>query len=516
MIYLEIFSSNPKYEALLVTGILLLYFLMLTIIGWFTSGKSDNDTFFRGNRSSPWFLVAFGMIGASLSGVTFLSVPGAVGKEGFSYIQVVLGYLLGYLVIIQVLLPLYYSLNLTTIYTYLHKRFGRSSYKTGAFYFLLSRSIGSSFRLFLVAMVFQAFVSDHLGVPFELTVFFTILLIWLYSFKGGIKTIVYTDTLQTFFMLLALGITLVYVWNQLESMGINPIEKLSASKYSEWFVWEKGAKNHFLKHFFGGMFITIVMTGLDQDMMQKNLTCRNLKDAQKNMFWMSLSLVPVNLLFLSMGALLYIYGIESGFLTEFFQNSEMMSEGKHLGFTMPSGEMEYIKTDQMFPYTASNYLPGIAGLFFFIGLVSAAYSSADSALTSMTTSFCIDFLNFDENNGNKKTRQLVHVGVSVFLFLQILLFKAINNDAVINELFTIAGYTYGPLLGLFAFGLFTKLAVKDKWVPIVCVISPMLCFILNKYSESLFDGYKFGFELLILNGMLTFTGLFLLRKNTKY
>ncbi|MCO6494129.1 MAG: sodium:solute symporter [Bacteroidetes bacterium] len=492
--------------------ILALYFLILIIVGKITEGNSDNSTFFRGNRSSPWFLVAFGMIGASLSGVTFLSIPGAVGKDSFSYMQMVLGYFLGYQVIARVLLPIYYKLDLTSIYTYLQKRFGNVAYKTGAAYFLLSRSIGNALRLFLAAVVMQTFIFDNLHIPFEITVFITIALIWLYSFKGGIRTIVYTDTLQTAFMLIALAISIIYIWNQLGmNSEISVWQQLQNSHYSKFFEWNSSQKNFFWKHFFGGMFITIVMTGLDQDMMQKNLTCRSLKDAKKNMYWMSSLLIPVNFLFVMLGGLLYLYGTQSGIIIENFTNPQLMSQGKHLTYVFANGSTEYIKTDQLFPLLAANNLPAIASIFFFIGLIAAAYSTADSSLTALTTSFCVDFLGFSENKGSKKARMMVHIGVSVLTYIIIIIFKALNNDAVINELFKIAGYTYGPLLGMFAFGLFTKISVKDKLIPVVCILSPILCYFLDTNSRMLFNGYSFGFEILIVNGFITFLGLLLLK-----
>lgn len=493
--------------------ILAVYFLILIIIGKLTEGNSDNSTFFRGNRSSPWFLVAFGMIGASLSGVTFLSIPGAVGRDGFSYMQMVLGYFLGYQVIARVLLPMYYKLDLTSIYTYLQKRFGNVAYKTGAAYFLLSRSIGNALRLFLAAVVMQTFIFDNLHIPFEITVFITIALIWLYSFKGGIKTIVYTDTIQTTFMLIALCISFIYIWNQI---GINSNgsewQQLQSSHYAQLFVWDSNLKNFFWKHFLGGMFITIVMTGLDQDMMQKNLTCRTLKDAQKNMFWMSSMLIPVNFLFVLLGGLLYVFGTQSGIIIENFQNPELMAQGKHLTYVFADGNTQFIKTDQLFPILAANNLPGIASVFFFIGLIAAAYSTADSSLTALTTSFCVDFLGFDATKGSRKTRMFVHIGVSIVTYFIIIIFKIWNNDAVINELFKIAGYTYGPLLGMFAFGLFTNIQVKDKLIPLICIASPVICYFLDANSKLLFNGYVFGFEILIVNGIITFIGLMLLRR----
>jgi SSS family transporter len=473
----------------LVTLIIGLYFLMLIVISYFTSKNATNDDFFTANRQSPWYLVAFGMIGASLSGVTFISVPGEVGASAFSYFQVVLGYLVGYAVIAKVLLPLYYRLNLISIYTFLEQRFGFWSYKTGAFFFLLSRIIGSAFRLFLVAGVLQLAVFDAFGVPFWVSVMVTLLLIWLYTFRGGIKTIVWTDTLQTLFMLLAVIISIYYIGDALELSTAGLIETVRNSGYSDIFVWDWQSGKNFFKQFFAGAFISIVMTGLDQDMMQKNLTCRSLEDAQKNMFWFSIVLVFVNLLFLSLGALLFVYA-------------------QKMGIAIPE------KTDDLFPMLALQHFSIFGGVLFLLGIIAAAYSSADSALTAMTTSFCVDFLGYKKKNDStfKRTRKMVHIGFSVLLFFVILIFRAINDQSVINSVFTAAGYTYGPLLGLFAFGMFTKKAVKDKFVPIVCLASPILSYIISSNSEALLWGYKFGFEILILNGLITFLGLFLISK----
>ena len=502
------------YPVALFPTLLLAYFAILMFIGWRTSGKSDNDTFFRGNRNSPWYLVAFGMIGASLSGVTFLSIPGTVGPQGMSYMQMVLGYFLGYLVISHVLLPLYYKLNLTSIYTYLQDRLGGNAYKTGALYFLLSRSIGSALRLYLVAVVMQVFISTPLGISFTTTVLITLVLIWLYSFRGGIKTLVYTDTLQTFFMLTALALSLYFIAKQFKIEEAQSLfHAVQKSDFSRWWVWNPKAPDYFWKHFLGGMFITIVMTGLDQDMMQKNLTCRNVHESRKNMYWMSSLLIPVNFLFLLLGAFLYLFGESNGYITPVLS---AFSEPSIL-FHDLSGSSEIIKTDQLFPYMAAYYLPPIAGVCFFIGLVAAAYSTADSALTSLTTSFCVDFLGFGPQKGSKRIRRAVHLGFTAFLFLIILIFSELNSQAVINELFKIAGYTYGPLLGMFSFGIITRYNVKNRWVPWVCIAAPILSFILDLNSQSWFWGYKFGFELLILNGLITFAGLILIQTTkTKY
>jgi SSS family solute:Na+ symporter len=464
----------------LIISVIIIYFLVLVGISFLTGKSDSNASFFSGDKQSPWYIVAFGMIGASLSGVTFISVPGWVATSEFSYMQMVLGYLLGYLVIATVLMPLYYRMSLTSIYGYLKGRFGISSYKTGAIFFLISRVIGASFRLYLVANVLQMAIFDAWEVPFEMTVVVTILLIWVYTFRSGIKTIIWTDTLQTLFMLLAVGLSVDLVSVDMNLSLSSLVSTVKASDYSQIFFWE--GKQHFVRQFLSGAFIAIVMTGLDQDMMQKNLSCKSLGDAQKNMFWFSIVLVFVNLLFLSLGALLYMYAETHG--------------------------ISFTRADDLFPAVALNGGLGIGvGVLFILGLIAAAYSSADSALTSLTTSFCVDLLGFDEHAGTKeiKQRKLVHFGFSILLVLVILVFKAINDDSVISALFKVAGYTYGPLLGMYAFGLFTKINVRDKWVPLVAVLSPVVCYVIQLYIP-------FGFELLILNGAITFVGLYLLKK----
>jgi len=477
----------------LILIVFLSYTFLLFAISLITSKRANNKTFFIGNRASPWLVVAYGMVGASLSGVTFISVPGWVGDTQFSYMMVVVGYLLGYFTIAKVLLPLYYRLNLTSIYAYLESRFGFWSYKTGAFYFLLSRIIGASFRMFLVVNVLQLFVFDAWNIPFGITVSLFIVLIWIYTFRGGIKTIVWTDTLQTTFMLLAVGISVFLISKELDLSLAGLIASVEESKLSRIFITDITSRQHWLKQFISGAFIAIVMTGLDQDMMQKNLSCRNLKDAQKNVITLSWILVPVNLLFLFLGAALYLYAAQKG-----IQIPEL--------------------TDDLFPTIAIRHLNLLAGLTFFIGLIAAAYSSADSALTALTTSFSVDFLGIEKkelNNEKRKirVRTIVHVGISLTVLIVILIFRAINDQAVIQKLFTIAGYTYGPLLGLYAFGLLTKWQVNDKWVPLIAILSPVICYILSLNSQNIMNGYKFGFELLIVNGLLTFFGLYLVKKN---
>ncbi|WP_109851884.1 sodium:solute symporter [Aquimarina sp. AU58] len=477
---------QPLHILLLIAA----YFGILLLISYFTGKNSGNDAFFKANRQSPWYIVAFGMIGASLSGVTFISVPGWIEASQFSYMQVVLGYILGYTVIGTVLLPLYYKLNLTSIYTYLDQRFGNYSYKTGASFFLLSRVVGASFRLFLVANVLQSILFDALGVPFWVTVIITILLIWLYTFKSGIKTIVWTDTLQTLFMLIAVGVAIYYVSDDLGIRGSNLLGYVLESDLSRMFFFDDfKSANYFWKQFLSGAFIAIVMTGLDQDMMQKNLTCRSLKDAQKNMFWFTIVLTIVNFIFLGLGLLLTQYASQNGIDAH---------------------------KDQLFPVIATQSGLGFGiAIFFVLGLIAAAYSSADSALTSLTTSFSIDILDIEKKYSPEdqvKTRKKIHILFSFILVLVIIAFKyIIKDESVIAKLFVFAGYTYGPLLGLYAFGLFTKLKVKDNLVPIIAILSPILSYIISENSD-LWFGFKFGFFILILNGFLTFLGLILIRR----
>lgn len=477
----------------LVISILVLYFLVLIGISYFTSKGADTTTFFTANRQSPWYLVAFGMIGASLSGVTFISVPGNVGKIGFGYFQIVLGYLVGYWVIIGVLMPLYYRLNLISIYTYLEQRFDQWSYKTGAFFFLVSRTIGSSLRLYLAATVLQLFLFDAWNIPFFITVATTILLIWIYTFKGGIKTIVWTDTFQTFFLVTAVGIAVWKISSALDFSFTEIFQSIQLNGYSKIFYWDDPNSTLFFpKQFLGGAFIAMTMTGMDQEIMQKNLTCKNLGEAQKNMFWFSLTLVIVNLLFLVLGALLYIY-----------------SEQK--GLALPA------YSDELFPRLALNELGLLVGIFFLLGITASSYASADSALAGLTTSFCIDFLTFKDKPETTKRRQkfIVHVGFSLLFLVIILVFKEINERSVIDAVLNVAGYTYGPLLGLFAFGLLTKRHIKGIPVLLVCVLSPALSYWISTNSKTWFDGYQFGIEILIVNGLITFLGLLMISTKQK-
>jgi Na+/proline symporter len=472
----------------LVVTIITIYFSILIGISIITSKGADTHTFFTANRQSPWYLVAFGMIGSSLSGVTFISVPGNVGKIGFGYFQVVLGYLVGYWVIIGVLMPLYYRLNLISIYTYLEKRFNFWSYKTGAFFFMVSRTIGSALRLYLAATVLQLFLFDAWGVPFFITVATTLLLIWIYTFRGGVKTIVYTDAFQTLFLVSAVCITVWQISDELGWSFTEMVSAISTSEYSKMFYFDDvNSPMFFWKQFLGGAFITITMTGMDQEIMQKNLTCKNIGEAQKNMFWFSIILVVVNLLFLTLGALLYKY------------------TSVH-NIALPAA------SDELYPRLALNEFSLLVGIFFLLGITASSYASADSALAGLTTSFCIDFLNFKNKPESVRKRQkfIVHLGFSVLFLVIIVIFREINERSVIDAVLTIAGYTYGPLLGLFSFGLFTKLQVRDRLVPFICVVSPLLTWLISANSERLFGGYRFGLEVLIVNGIITFLGLLLI------
>jgi solute:Na+ symporter, SSS family len=478
----------------LILGVFLAYTILIFGITYFTSRKADNQTFFVGNKVSPWYVVAYGMIGASLSGVTFMSIPGKVRVDHFSYMILVFGYLAGYFVIAKVLLPLYYRLNLTSIYSYLEKRFGFWTYKTGAGFFFLSRTMGASLRMLVVINVFHEFVLKAWGVPFWVSVLIFILLIITYTLKGGIKTIVWTDTLQTTFMLLAVGMSIFFISREMHFGFGQLVSTIFHSDYSNLMVYDWHRWNFWLKHFLGGAFIAIAMTGLDQEMMQKNLSCRNLKEAQTNMYTFSGILIIVNFVFLFLGASLWM-----------FAASKNISPGF---------------TDDLFPTIALKFLGPVGGIIFLVGLISAAYPSADGALTSLTTSFYIDFIGVHklENFSDKQKRWMryaIHFGISLIFLVVIVIFKSINDRAIIDKLFTIAGYTYGPLLGFFSFGLFTKWDVKDGWMPMVAIISPIICYILSVYSKILFSGYVFGFELLIINGLLTFLGMYLLKKKSR-
>ncbi len=482
---------SPQFLTLVIG----LYFLLLIGVSYLTGKDDSNVIFFKASKKSPWFVVAFGMIGASLSGVTFISVPGWVQSTQFSYMQIVIGYFFGYLVIAYLLIPLYYRLNITSIYEYLEQRFGSTSHKTGAFFFIISRLLIASFRLFLVVSVMQYFILEAWGVPFELTVVLSVLFIWLYTYRGGIKTIVWTDTLQTFFMLSSVVIVVIIILQKLDLSLFQFLKTESFHNYSKtFFIEDFNDRKHLVKSFLGGMFIAIAMTGLDQDNMQKNLTCKNEKDAQKNVVSLGFILIFVNFVFLLLGALLFTYASQN-------QIEIPLVDGK-------------IKTDLLFPEIALNQDLGIGiATVFILGLVAAAYSSADSALTSLTTSFSIDFLNLPkhEKTKQKDTRKKIHIFFSVLLIAIIILYKYILEDNIISTLLQVSSYTYGPLLGLFSFGIFTKYKIKDNLVWVISVLSVLFTFILNQYAPVWFNGFQFGFEILIINGLFTFVGLFFIR-----
>ena len=481
-------------EIILIT--VLLYFAILTLISYLTSKEDNNKVFFNANNNSNWLVVAFGMVGASLSGVTFISVPGWVDESQFTYFQVVLGYLIGYLVVASVLLPIYYRLGLTSIYEYLDERFGKNSYFVGSIFFLISRILGASFRLFLVAIVFQEFIFDSMKIPFEITVIFSILLIWLYTKKGGIKTIVWTDTIQTTFMILAVILSIVYINKSLDWSILEFFSSSELKEYNKIFVTDNFLeRNFFWKSFVGGAFVTICMTGLDQDMMQKNLTCKNIVEAKKNMIVFSFILTFVTFLFILLGALLYIY-----------------AKRNNIDVPLMNGSMN---SDLLFPKIAlEGGLGQFVGITFILGLIAAAYSSADSALTSLTTSFCIDILKINKLSSESqiKVRKQTHIWMSLTLILVVISYRYILDRNVIDSLLTVAQYTYGPLLGLFAFGIFTKFKIDDKKVYYVVIINMILIIILGNIPSSLIGGYFIGYELLPINGLLNFIGLYLIRK----
>ena len=487
---------------LIILSIVAGYFLLLIFTAWITSRNSNTDDFFINRHKSQWWLVAIGMIGSSLSGVTFISIPGVVGAGGhnqaFSYLQVVLGYLLGYMTISLVLMPLYYRLNLISIYGYLGKRFGIVSYQTGSGFFMLSRLIGSAFRMFLAVMVLHNLLCVPYGIPFFITVIVAIALIWVYTFKGGIRTIVYTDTLQTVCMFAAVILTIIAILHALDISATQWPQAMRDAGFSKVFFFEKGWSdpNNFFKQFLSGALITIVMTGLDQDMMQKNLSCKNIGEAQKNMMLFSIILVIANLMVLCLGALLWMYL-------------------HHLNLPAPG------QADQLFPLLAMQHLPFYIGIAFIIGLVASAYNSADGTLTALTTAVCVDFLGFEkkeiyqDEKYKTKIRSRIHILIAVIFAIVILLFQLINKGSVINELFRAAGFTYGPLLGLFAFGMLTKRKIIDKYALAVCIAAPILSYFLNAYSEELFGGFTFGFLILAVNGLITFLGLWMISSSDK-
>jgi len=469
------------------------YFGILLLIAWLTSRKADTETFFIANRRSPWYVVAFAMIGTTISGVTFISVPGEVGNSGFSYLEFVMGNVVGYWLISGYLLPVYYRMKLISIYSFLGERFGIYSHKTGSLFFILSKLIGAAFRLYLAAMVLQLAFFDAFGIPFSVTVLISILLIWIYTNKGGIKTIVWTDTIQTVFLVTAVVLTIVTISGKLNWDLVTMFREVDKSPLSQIFTWDWRSGQNFFKQFFAGIFTTLVIVGMDQDQMQKNLTCKSLTDARKNMVVFSFAFLVTVFLFLCLGALLYLYG-------------------QQMNLQLPA------KSDDVFSWLALNHLGVLVGISFLIGVIAAAYSSADSALASLTTTLSIDFFQVEKMTEEKRKRikSIIHICFSLLLALVILLFRAVNNQSVVVAVFKVAGYTYGPILGLFLFGLLSKRKVRDKWVPLVAIIAPVICYFISTYSKKWFNGYEFGFELLIVNGFLVFIGLFLLsERNSK-
>jgi Na+/proline symporter len=476
---------SPYLVFILIGG----YFGVLLLIAWLTSRKANTETFFIANRKSPWYLVAFAMIGTTISGVTFISVPGEVGNSGFSYLQFIMGNLVGYWLIAGFLLPVYYRMKLISIYSFLGDRFGNWSHKTGSAFFIISKLIGAAFRLYLAAMVLQLAFFDAFHIPFSITVVVSIVLIWVYTFKGGIKTIVWTDSIQTIFLIAAVILSIVIISKNLHWDFGMMVREIDRDPLSRIFTWDWKSGQNFFKQFFAGIFTTLVIVGMDQDQMQKNLTCKTLPDARKNMVVFSFAFFITVFLFLCLGALLYIFA-------------------RHEALVLP------FRSDDVFSFLALNHLGIVVGVSFLIGVIAAAYSSADSALASLTTTMSIDFVDIEKFPEKKRNRikTAIHILFSVLLIVVILLFRAINNQSVVVAVFKVAGYTYGPILGLFLFGLLTKRKVLDKWVPLVAVIAPLITYLISTYSEELFFGYKFGFELLILNGLLVVTGLFILSK----
>lgn len=490
---------------ILIISCIGLYFGGLLLIAYLTSKNSTADSYFSGNHASPWYAVAFGMIGDSLSGVTYISVPGKVGGANFSYLQLVLGYFVGYFIISKVLLPIYYKMNLISIYTYLETRFGKHTQKTGAFFFILSRILGASGRLYLAAGVIQFFVFDQIQsvhIPFWLSVSVILVLMLLYTYKGGIKTLVWTDTFQSLFLVLGVVVSIAIIIDKMDIGFGQAVSNIANSEYSKTFFWDWRKSNFFVKEFIGGVFIAVAMTGLDQNMMQKNLSCKSLGEAQKNIFWFSIVMVIVNVFFLALGVLLYQYYAHS------FIDLPMNAEtGK-------------VITDKVFPNLALNHLGVFAGLIFIIGLTAATFSSADSVLTTLTTSTYVDMLEYDRNTKlsekqKTKRRTYIHIGFAFILWLVIIIFDILNQRAIIDTILMLAGYTYGPLLGLFAIGLFTKLKLNDKLVPIICVIAPVITYFLANYIVKPMTTYEIGNELIIINAGITMLGLtFVIRKGT--
>ncbi|MEO0065436.1 MAG: hypothetical protein RI983_762 [Bacteroidota bacterium] len=475
---------------LLLFSFVIGYFLILLAVAWYTGKNSDNHSFFIGNKNSNWMLVAFGMVGTSLSGVTFVSVPGAVAKESFAYIQITLGYLIGYTMIAYILLPLYYRLNLTSIYHYLSSRMGFNAYKTGSSFFILSRTLGATARLYLVVNILQEAILNSFHVPFWATTLIILIMILLYTYEGGVKTIVYTDTLQTTCMLAGLVICVFYILNQMDMGFGESLQAMNERGYSTIFVTDPNSKFYFVKQIIAGAFITVTMTGMDQEMMQKNISVKTLKDSQKNVMSMAITLATVIVIFLFLGGLLYLY-----------------AERLNIDAT----------GDKIFPELAMGHMPPIVSVIFIIALISALFPSADGAITALTSTFCIDIIGIQRRAdlseaAQKKIRQRVHLTFAAIFLVFVLVFKWVNDPSMIGLLLKIAAYTYGPLLGLFTFGIMTKRVVTDKWVPFVCVAAPILCFILDKFQKDLLGSYEVGLELLIINGALTFIGLLLISK----
>ena len=496
---------------ILLFSFVLAYFLLLLGVAFYTSRNATNESFFIGNRNSNWLLVAFGMIGTSLSGVTFVSVPGTVGNigpngfNGFAYFQVIIGYIFGYIVIAQVLIPLYYKLNLTSIYHYLDQRFGTESYKTGALFFILSRTFGATARLYLVINVLQIFILDKMGVPFVFTTALILLMILLYTFKGGVKTIVYTDTLQTSFMLIGLIICLFFILNNLHLNLSDAIAMMEDKGFTRIFDTNPNNKSFFLKNIIGGAVIAIAMTGLDQEMMQKNISVRTVGDSQKNIYTFTVIMVVVNLLFLVLGGMLYLYLLNKGAI---YDGKQFLLEGKN------------VIGDDLFPTIALFHLPSAISIIFIIALISALFPSADGALTALTSSFCIDILGIQRNKEmseekQKKTRIAVHLSFAFIFLACIVFFKWLNEKSIINIILDLAGYTYGPLLGLFFFGILTQRKLRSGYgVTLICLIAPAICYVLGKNAADWFNGYQIGFEMLLINGLLTFLGLYLFSRKT--
>jgi Na+/proline symporter len=493
----------------LLFSFIIFYFIILLVVAWYTSRNSNNDSFFIGNKNSNWMLVAFGMIGTSLSGVTFVSVPGAVANEAFAYFQVTIGYLIGYLTIAFVLLPLYYRLNLTSIYNYLGSRLGFASYKTGASFFILSRTLGATARLYLVVNILQETILKSFGIPFWLTTLVILIMILLYTYEGGVKTIVYTDTLQTTCMLAGLIICVVYILSHLHSGIGDSLAAMNEKHYSQIFFSDPNKKSFFLKQILAGAFISITMTGMDQEMMQKNISVKRLKDSQKNVITLGVILLLVIVLFLFLGGLLYLYGESiGGHFVPLAEGGRKFMIGDHNA-----------TGDKLFPVIALNYMPPLVSVIFIVALISALFPSADGAITALTSSFCIDIVGLQRRNdmddsAKKKLRQRVHLVVAAMFLVFVLIYKWVNNPSMIGLILKIAAYTYGPLLGLFSFGILTQRQVRDKLVPLVCIAAPVVCFILDKYQKTFFGSFEIGLELLIINGFLTFLGLLIISKKS--